>query len=219
MRILVSQANSDSTNLNSFLRGMEMAFGDEPQPDSDALLATLADAWAWLEAHSFIAAHHRNTQSSNWQRVTAIGRELAKDPQAITKVWAADRLAGDMDPLLAPARFNFAVGEYETACFAALKAVEVEVRRAAGLANDSIGVHLMRRAFNSKDGVLTDIGAEGGERDATANLFAGAIGAYKNPASHRTVQFDDAIEAAEVVQLADLLLRIVHRAEARLTAS
>ena len=73
----------------------------------------------------------------------------------------------------------------------------------------------MRKAFSPKDGVLRDPDAEGGEQQATADLFAGAIGAYKNPASHRTVQFDDPMEAAEVIQLADLLLRIVQRAERR----
>lgn len=216
MRVLVSEAGSAHTNLNNVLRGMETAFGDRPPPDSDELLARIADAWAWLEAHGFIATHHKNTQSDNWQRVTAMGRELAKDPDAITKVWASDRLAGDINPLLAPARFNFAIGDYETACFAALKVVEVEVRRVAGLPDDLTGIKLMRRAFNPNDGRLTDINAEGGEKEAAANLFAGAIGAYKNPASHRTVQFYDAIEAAEVIQLADLLLRIVHRAEKRL---
>ena len=73
----------------------------------------------------------------------------------------------------------------------------------------------MRKAFGPKDGALRDPDAEGGERQATADLFAGAIGVYKNPASHRTVKFDDPMEAAEVIQLADLLLRIVRRAQER----
>jgi hypothetical protein len=41
------------------------------------------------------------------------------------------------------------------------------------------------------------------------------MGTYKNAASHRTVRFDDPMEGAEVLKLANLLLRIVHRAEQR----
>lgn len=212
---LLASLGSGTVNPNNTFRGFEQAMGDDPQPDGRALLARLGDAWAWLESHGLLGPETKST-TSVWQRVTGSGHELVNDPNAITKVWAADRLAGSLDPLLSSARSNFALGDYETACFAALKAVEVEVRRVAGLPNELIGVNLMRKAFNTKDGVLTDSAAEGGEKEATANLFAGAIGAYKNPASHRTVQFDEPMEAAEVIQLADLLLRIVHRAEKRL---
>lgn len=112
-------------------------------------------------------------------------------------------------------RTNFNTGDYETACFAAMKEVEVAVRDAAGLDNSVLGVKLMRTAFKPEGGPLTDTAAEGGEKSATMDLFAGAIGAFKNPASHRTVQFDDAVEAAEIIQLADLLLKIVRRSQTR----
>ena len=81
--------------------------------------------------------------------------------------------------------------------------------------NSLIGVALMRRAFKPDGGPLSDPEAEPGERVAMMELFAGAIGAFKNPSSHRAVDFDDAVEAVEIVQLADLLLRIVRRAEVR----
>nr|WP_297616472.1 TIGR02391 family protein [Nocardia sp.] len=76
-----------------------------------------------------------------------------------------------------------------------------------------MGVKLMRTAFHPESGALTDPTAEGGEKSAMTDLFAGAIGAFKNPASHRTVQFNDAVEAAEIIQLADLLLKIVRRSQ------
>jgi hypothetical protein len=75
-------------------------------------------------------------------------------------------------PPLRSARSNFAVGDYETASFAALKSVEVEVRRVSGLPNELVGVPEMRQAFNPKSGPLRDPGADGGEQQATADLFA-----------------------------------------------
>jgi uncharacterized protein (TIGR02391 family) len=213
---LLQSLGSDA-NFNNIIQGFKQREGyGSPQPsDLNVMLARLSDAWAWLESQALIGPSAQNP-SGGWHRVTTIGAEVAKNPKAVAKVWAADRLAGDLHQTLSSARSNFALGEYETASFAAMKAVEVEVRRVAGLPNELLGVNLMRKAFSPKDGVLRDPGAEGGEQQATADLFAGAIGAYKNPASHRAVQFDDPMEVAEVIQLADLLLRIVQRAVARL---
>ncbi|WP_181430190.1 TIGR02391 family protein [Curtobacterium sp. MCPF17_018] len=125
------------------------------------------------------------------------------------------QLHAQLHPLLdESARPNFERGDYATAVFAAMHQVEVAVRDAAGFENRQLGVPMMREAFKV-GGPLADAAEVTSEQEAVANLFAGAIGAFKNPTSHRTVEFDSPIEAASIIHLADLLLRIVDRAKAR----
>jgi uncharacterized protein (TIGR02391 family) len=94
---------------------------------------------------------------------------------------------------------EFIRGQYDVAVFQAMKAVEVSVREASNLSAKDISTNLMRKAFDPETGPLTDRTAEKAEREARSTLFAGAIGSYKNPHSHRDVPIDGPDEAMEIV--------------------
>lgn len=154
----------------STMTSTRQAFQEEP--DTDTLVNRLSDAWCWLEAHALLS--REPSQSDAFRRISDDGRDLAKDPQGITRFEARERLSGPLHPALEDTvRTNFDLGDYETACFAAMKAVEVSVRDASGLDNSLVGVKLMRAAFqphqNGKvGGPLADAGAEGGEQEAVS---------------------------------------------------
>jgi uncharacterized protein (TIGR02391 family) len=99
-------------------------------------------------------------------------------------------------------------GDYDTAVFQAFKEVEIAVRDAAGLSNGDYGYQMMRKVFDPKSGFLTDNQHEQSEKQSVSDLFAGAIGYFKNPSSHRAVDVTP-LQAAEAIMLASQLLRIV----------
>ena len=95
---------------------------------------------------------------------------------------------------------TFLRGDYDTAVFQAFKEVEVAVREAGRFSDLDLGTDLMRKAFAPGDGPLSDPTALPGEQEALSHLFAGAIGSYKNPHSHRNVSIVP-IESVEMIVL------------------
>ena len=67
----------------------------------------------------------------------------------------------------------------------------------------------MREAFNPNTGKLTNQALPISERERMADLFAGAIGTFKNPLSHRKVGNSEPMPVIEELLFASRLLRFV----------
>lgn len=204
---------ASSSDLNRWNLGLGWKDAYRQASEPRAVLERLVEAYDWLVLHGLVASDPE--KGDTWDYVTERGRKAREEGAAsLVRLRAEARLDIDLHPILElKVRRQFLIGDYELAAFAAFKEVEVRVRLLAGFDNALIGVPLMQRAFSSPDGPLTDSSAEGGEQVARMSLFAGAIGLFKNPASHRAVDYDDPTEAAEVILLADLLMRLLDDVE------
>lgn len=199
-------------------RATQSVYDTTPGAGPVHLAQALAEAWDWLVTQGLLAEASAQMFAGVVQLhahffVTRFGRAVAGQKDARAWVAGQRRLGLELHPRLERrARRQFLLGEFELAAFAALREVEIAVREATGLAG-LYGTGLMDRAFAPGTGPLTDSSASRAEQQGIQGLFRSALATFKNPASHRSVRFDDPTEAAEIVLFADLLLRIVDRVQ------
>lgn len=181
-----------------------------PQDRRRELRLAVGEAWHWLELSMLIMPAEGPNGDNGYRVLTRRGEEIAaggnfasfRAASAFPKQLLHPSIAEEV--WLALARGDFAV-----AVFRAFRAVEEAVRDACGFRAEDVGTDLVRRAFHAENGPLTKLDDPLAEREALAHLFAGAIGSYKNPHSHRTVAINDSRDAQEMAMLASHLLRIV----------
>ena len=221
MRLLRHFAQ-DATRCSRFHVANERIWGETTADRQVRWTATLhgGEAWDWLNHHGLVAIKPGPLNAIGSGYVTERGHAAARDVRGLARMQAEARIDVALHSLLQRRiRRQFLLGEYELAVFAAMREVEIRVRDLAGYGPELLGVDLMRKAFHPDNGPLRDPEQVSGERQATSDLYAGAVGVFKNPSSHRQVDFGDPTIASEAVLLADLLLRTLDSVEERLPRS
>ena len=151
--------------------------------------------------------------NDNFKILTEKGRNVAEQELADMKLPSVDieKVLSRAD-LLNRVRNDYLNGEYDSAILKAFKQVEEAVRAKAKQPPSVTGQDLMSAAFSPNKGVLKNPEAKtSSEEQALFFLFAGANGWFRNPTAHRTVGYQDAHEAAQILALANLLLDMIDR--------
>lgn len=170
-----------------------------------------AEAWVWLEQQTLLIP--QPTGDAGWAVLSRRGREC-RTPDALRRVAAMRLLRLEtLHPTVAECvGTSFAAGEYDIAVLKAFRAVEVEMRARVPSIETNSARDLVRKALRKDGGPLVHPEHDAGTQDAVADLFAGAMGYFRNAASHKRVVYDNPAEAAEAIGLASLLLRVLDRA-------
>ena len=214
MEILNSMsAQEQEAKLNPAIICGEFGIQGYPNQFSVPVSLALMEAWVWLEREGFLAPRPGGF-NLNYHFVTRRGKRTKGATDLAAYRQASLLSVASLHPMIVQKVSSaFLRGEYETAIFQAYKELEVAVRDAGGFVPTDIGTDLMRKAFNKDNGPLTDMTLPDAEKEATAHVFAGAIGLFKNPHGHRNVPVTDPREAASIIGLASFLLGIVDRAK------
>ncbi|MBN8241360.1 TIGR02391 family protein [Marinobacter hydrocarbonoclasticus] len=200
---------TDTASINRYNFSLQHTVSAYPQNKWKPCQRALMEAWTVLEREGLVA--HKPEEDGSWFFVTRRGMSLQTRNDYEAFRHASQFPKESVHPAVLSRVYPlFLRGDYETSIFQAFKLVEVHVRSACpGLGEKLYGVDLMRKAFHPENGPLSDTTEPVAEREALLALFAGAIGRFKNPASHKHVPITDAAETLEAIQFASHLLRIV----------
>jgi uncharacterized protein (TIGR02391 family) len=203
---------------NLFLPGHSPVNG-YPAQYRNRVYEALAAAWVWLEREGMLLPAP-GQQDPDWVFISERGRALTKKENFDAYRYSSVFPRKALHPAIASSTFAlFIRGHYDTVVFEAFRAVEVAVRQATGLPQELVGSPLMRKAFDVNNGALTDTSLVPSEKQARSDLFAGAMGLFKNPTSHRSAAISKPEDAVDLVMFANYLLRLVdQRAAAKSTS-
>ncbi len=191
----------------------------QPQPrNRNEFEHAVAEAISWLISNGLLATLY----DGNYLKLIVTRRGASLDTDEMFRLFLKE-LCIRPEALHSIVRKEawplYVRGKFDSAVFEAFKWVEITVRYAGSFKATDLGPALMRLAFNENTGPLADMSLPVAERLSIASLFAGAIGAFKNPGSHRVVGIDSPTRAAELLMLASHLLRIVDDSIARCKAA
>lgn len=207
LRCLNSLEEGERGLLNRYNYSLPNTVREYPPQHRERISEALMEAWVWLEREGLLAP--KPGSQGEFVFITRRGKQLQteEDFQTLRQGLLLPREL--LHPVILQKSWSpFLRGEYDTAVFQAFKQVEIATRAAGAYGERDYGTDLMRRAFNVDNGPLSDSSAPEAERQGLSDLFAGAIGLYKNPHSHRDVPLQ-ARDAVELIVLASHLMNVL----------
>lgn len=202
------------TDRRGFIPGETVsATSDNGYGRDEQVERVLMEGIAYLERYGLLVEELRSYSGTGRGRtLSRLGKELLQSSAQLTEFITSIK---DPRSLLHPDITANALPLYErgpqhfdSAVTAAFKCVEVAVRSAAALPLSEVGRDLMNKAFGPT-GKLRVKDAVESEEDGVRSLFVGAIRFFRNPPSHREVEWRDSASVLRRLIFASELLHIV----------